>query len=42
MNEHESQAVSSLEIILEIDALARKQAIMKLENLEKTASANLR
>jgi len=40
MNEHESQAVSSLEIILKTDALARKQAIMKLENLEKTASAN--
>jgi len=42
MNEHESQAVSNLEIILETDASARKQAIMKLENLEKTASANLR
>jgi len=42
MNEHESQAISSLEIILETDALARKQAIMKLENLEKTASTTLR
>ena len=42
MNEHESQAVSSLEIVIETDALARKQAIMKLENLKKTASANLR
>jgi len=42
MDEHESQAVSSLEIVLETDASARKQAIMKLENLEKTASANLR
>jgi 1-deoxy-D-xylulose-5-phosphate reductoisomerase len=37
MNEHKSQIVSSLEIILETDAWARKQAIMKLE---KTASAN--
>jgi 1-deoxy-D-xylulose-5-phosphate reductoisomerase len=42
MNEHESQAVSGLEIVLETDALARKHAIIKLENLEKTASANLR
>jgi len=40
MNEHESQAVSNLEIILETDASARKQAIMKLEGLQKTASAN--
>ncbi len=37
MNEHKSQTVSSLEIVLETDAWARKQAIMKLE---KTASAN--
>ena len=42
MNEHKSQAVSSLEIILEIDAWARKRVIMKLKSLEKTASANLR
>jgi 1-deoxy-D-xylulose-5-phosphate reductoisomerase len=42
MNEHESQAVSGLEIVLETDASARKHAIIKLENLEKTASANLR
>ena len=42
MNEHESRTISSLEIILETDAQARKQAIMKLESLEKTASANLR
>jgi 1-deoxy-D-xylulose-5-phosphate reductoisomerase len=42
MNEHESQDASSLEIILETDASARKQAIMELENLKKTASANLR
>ena len=40
MNEHESQAVSNLEIILETDASARKQAILKLEGLQKTASAN--
>lgn len=39
LNEHESRTVSSLEIILETDALARKQAIMKLKSLEKTASA---
>jgi 1-deoxy-D-xylulose-5-phosphate reductoisomerase len=37
MNEHESQPATSLEIILETDAWARKQAIM---NLGKTASAN--
>jgi len=42
MNEHKSQAVSSLEIVIETDALARKQAIIKLGNLEKTAAANLR
>ncbi len=42
MNKHESRIISSLEIILETDAWARKQAIIKLENLEKTASANLR
>ena len=39
MDKHESKTVSSLETVLETDALARKQAIMKLE---KTASANLR
>lgn len=37
MNEHEAQAVSSLETVLETDAWARKQAIMKPE---KVASAN--
>lgn len=37
MNEQIAQAVLSLEIVLETDAWARKQAIMKLE---KTASAN--
>ncbi len=42
MNEHQSQAVSSLKIVIETDALARKQAIMKLENLEKATAANLR
>ena len=39
MDKHESKTVSSLETVLETDALARKQAIMKLE---KTASANFR
>jgi 1-deoxy-D-xylulose-5-phosphate reductoisomerase len=42
MNEHKSQAATSLEIILETDASARKQAIMKLKSLKKTASAKLR
>ena len=42
MNEHEPQAVSNLEIVIETDALARKQAIMNLESLQKTATANLR
>jgi len=37
MNEHKAQTISNLEIILETDAWARKQAIMRLE---KTASAN--
>jgi 1-deoxy-D-xylulose-5-phosphate reductoisomerase len=37
MSEHETQTVSSLEIVLETDAWARNRAIMKLE---KTASAN--
>jgi 1-deoxy-D-xylulose-5-phosphate reductoisomerase len=37
MGEHETQAVSNLEIVLETDAWARNRAIMKLE---KTASAN--
>ncbi len=40
MNEHESQPATSLEIILETDAAARKQAIMILENLGKIASAS--
>ncbi len=40
MNEHQSQPAASLEIVLETDASARKKAIMKLENLQKTASAN--
>jgi 1-deoxy-D-xylulose-5-phosphate reductoisomerase len=39
MNEHESQSASSLEAILTADEFARNRAIMKLENLEKTASA---
>jgi 1-deoxy-D-xylulose-5-phosphate reductoisomerase len=37
MDEHEAQAVSSLEVVLETDRWARSRAIMKLE---KTASAN--
>ena len=37
MNENESQPATSLEVILETDARARKQAIMKLE---KNAAAN--
>ena len=39
MNEHETQKVADLETVLKADQTARKQAIMKLENLEKTASA---
>ncbi len=34
MNEHETQKVADLETVLEADKTARKQAIMKLENLE--------
>jgi 1-deoxy-D-xylulose-5-phosphate reductoisomerase len=37
MNEHETESVSSLEIVLKTDSWARNRAIMKLE---KTASAN--
>lgn len=37
MNDHESKTVSSLELVLETDAWARKKAIMLLE---KSASAN--
>ncbi|MGC2237563.1 MAG: 1-deoxy-D-xylulose-5-phosphate reductoisomerase [Pyrinomonadaceae bacterium] len=37
MSEHETRDVTSLEVVLEIDAWARNRAIMKLE---KTASAN--
>ncbi|MEJ7860962.1 MAG: 1-deoxy-D-xylulose-5-phosphate reductoisomerase [Pyrinomonadaceae bacterium] len=40
MNEHQSKAATSLEIILETDAWARKQAIMFLENTAKIALAN--
>ncbi|CAN5185293.1 1-deoxy-D-xylulose-5-phosphate reductoisomerase [soil metagenome] len=39
MNEHETRQVADLETVLSADKAARKQAIMKLENLEKTASA---
>ena len=42
MDKHQSKTVSSLETVLETDALARKQAIMNLESLQKTATANLR
>ena len=42
MNEHETQSASSLEAILAADEFGRNRAIMKLENLEKTASAMLR
>jgi len=36
MNEHETRAAASLEIVLETDASARKQAIMKLEKIAST------
>ena len=39
MDEHELQAAASLEIILDTDAWARKQAIIKLEDLKNVASA---
>ncbi len=39
MREHETQKVADLETVLLADKSARKQAIMKLANLEKTASA---
>ena len=39
MNEHQAQAAATLEIILETDVWARKQAIIKSEKLERTASA---
>ena len=38
-DEHETQQVADLETVLSADRAARKQAMMKLENLEKTASA---
>lgn len=40
MNEHESKPAANLEIILETDATARKQAAITLENLRRTASAS--
>ena len=40
MDKHEPKAAASLEIILETDARARKQSIMLLENMAKTALAN--
>ncbi len=42
MNKHESKAAASLEIVLETDAAARKQAIIELESLKKLASASQR
>ncbi len=39
MNEHKTRQVADLETVLSADKAARKQAIIKLENLEKTASA---
>ena len=39
MKEHETQTASSLEAILRADEFARNRAMIKLENLEKTASA---
>lgn len=39
MDEHETQNAASLEAILKADEFARNRAIMKLENLEITASA---
>jgi 1-deoxy-D-xylulose-5-phosphate reductoisomerase len=39
MDEHESRTVSSLDIVIETDASARKQAIIKLENMGVVASA---
>ena len=40
MNEHQLQPAASLEIILETDASARNQAMIRLENLGKIASAS--
>ncbi|MDQ2747609.1 MAG: 1-deoxy-D-xylulose-5-phosphate reductoisomerase [Acidobacteriota bacterium] len=42
MNEHQSQPAATLEIILETDAAARKQATIKSGDAEKIASANQR
>jgi 1-deoxy-D-xylulose-5-phosphate reductoisomerase len=39
MSEHEAQAAKTFEAIQKADDFARKRAIMKLESLEKTASA---
>jgi 1-deoxy-D-xylulose-5-phosphate reductoisomerase len=40
MNEHESEAAANLEIIIDTDAWARKQAIIKLESLGNVALTN--
>jgi 1-deoxy-D-xylulose-5-phosphate reductoisomerase len=40
MDKHKPKAVASLEVILETDAAARKQATMLLENTTKTSLAN--
>lgn len=39
MEEHETQAAAILEVVLAADVWARKQAIIKSEKLERTASA---
>ncbi len=39
MDEHDTQPIADLETVLSADNAARKQAIMKLESLKKTASA---
>ncbi len=40
MNAHAPEAISSLQTVLETDVWARGEAVIKLENLKKTASAN--
>ncbi len=40
MDEHETKPAASLEIILETDGRARKSALIKLAQTEKTATAN--
>lgn len=40
ISKHEPQPATNLEVVLETDARARNQAIMKLEKLERTVSVN--